>query len=281
MTKPAADGSALTFEQLVQVANRDTAALRNHLWREVAVGQVGADEALDPPQMGALYRSSAAAEHAVVGLDRYGEEIDEVLAGESAGLVVHFVDARRGKADHVDEQRADAAGRIEGEGGEPFGLSDPCPQHCARHLQDPECVGLGVAEIIGQVAALHQKGAGPAAHLLALLREGDLGDLRYGDEKVLFGLVQQMPLMAAIDHAVGHIARDRHVSDRPHIEFPGEARCAAKTKLERKISARDGPVPVPFARRRGSLRGRVADSHVQPPAIEASLLLVTTSRSGQ
>jgi hypothetical protein len=280
MTEPAADGGALTFEQLVQVAHRDATALRDPLWREMAVGQVGADEALDAPQVGALDRGSAAAEHTVVGLDRHGEEIDKVLAGEIAGLVVHLVDARRGKADHVDEQRADAAGGIEGEGGEPFGVSDPCPQHRARYFQDPECVGLGVAEIIGQVAALHQKGAGPAAHLLALLREGDLGAFRYGDQIALFGLVQQMPLMAAVDHAIGDIARDRHVSDRPHIEFSGEARCAAKAKFQRKISPRDGPFPIPFARRRGGLRGRIADSHVQPPAPgNFAPAPVTTSRN--
>src|SRR3984885_11155753 len=98
MTEPAADGGALTFEQLVQVAHRDAAALRDPLWREMAVGQVGADEALDAPQVGALDRGSAAAEHTVVGLDRHGEEIDKVLAGEIAGLVVHLVEARRGKA---------------------------------------------------------------------------------------------------------------------------------------------------------------------------------------
>lgn len=66
-----------------------------------------------PAQMRALDRGGRPAQHALIVLDREGEQVDQMLAGDIAGGIAHFVNKMSRETDHVNEQGADAAGGIQ------------------------------------------------------------------------------------------------------------------------------------------------------------------------
>jgi len=53
----------------------------------------------------------------------------------------------------------------------------------------------------------------PAAHFRAVLSEADFREFGHRDQVAFLAVVQHMALMAAIDEAIGYVARDREIAE--------------------------------------------------------------------
>src|ERR1700737_1156096 len=115
------------------------------------------------------------------------------------------------------------------------------------------------------MATLRQEGARPATHFRAVLGEADCREFGHRDQIAVLAVVQHMALMAAIDEAIGYVARDREIAERPYFQIARKTRCVTKAEFQRKISLGDGLTPIALAYRRSGLRGRIFDSHSQAP----------------
>ena len=129
-----------------------------------------------------------------------------MLARHRPGGLVDFLDASAGEPKRVDEERSDAAAGIELQGGKAFGAGDPCAQDSTGDLQHPQRGRITMAELVGQMAAFDQEGAGATPNVLAVLLEADFGQFGHGDQVALFPLVQEVAFVPPVEQAVRDIA---------------------------------------------------------------------------
>jgi hypothetical protein len=118
-----------------------------------------------------------------------------------------------------------------------------------------------MGELVGQVAALDQEGARPAAHVPAVLAEAHLCAFGHGDEEALLVVLQKVTGVAAVEEAVRDVAGDREVAEAPDLEGTGEGRPGTECQLERKIGPVDRLAPGTLALGRFGVRGRERGSH--------------------
>ena len=123
------------------------------------VAHVAADEGLDARQMRLAHGGVAGGQRALVGLERQHQKVDQLLAHGGARLRAHRVEAVGDQVQHVGEQAARAIGGVELQRAEAVRLADAAAQRLGLDLQHPEIGGLGVAELIGLVAALQDEAA--------------------------------------------------------------------------------------------------------------------------
>ncbi len=56
-----------------------------------------------------------------------------------------------------------------------------------------------MAELVGQMAALDQEGAGTTPNVLAVLLEADFGQFRHSDQVTLLPLAQEMAFVPLVE----------------------------------------------------------------------------------
>ena len=154
-----------------------------------------------------------------------------MLASHRPGGFVNFLDTSAGKPQRVNEERPDTAAGIELQGRETFGAGYPCAQDRAGDLQHPQRGRIAMAELVRQVTALDQEGAGTAPHVLAVLREADFGQFRYRDQVAFFPLVQEMALVPPIEQTVRYIAGYRNGAKRPGAQAAVEFAASDEGKV--------------------------------------------------
>ena len=234
-------------EQLVQIAGRDAAIARDRFGIEGRIAQVPAHEGFDAGQMRRAHGRAAGGERALIGLERQHQEIDELLADHGAHLVGHCIEAVRDQMQHVGEEAAGAVGGIELQRAEAVGPADAPAERLGLDLHDPQIGRLVMAELIRLVAALEDEAARRAVHVLAALREEDLGARRHRDQEMLVALGAEMMRQAAIAQRLGGEARQRDVAQMPVGDLAGKAVGLAEGEVEREIGLGDRLVPVPAA----------------------------------
>jgi len=179
-------------------------------------------------------------QYAFVGFDRHRQEIDQMLARHRPGGLVDFLDASAGKPQRVDEERTDAAAGIELQGRKAFGRI--CVRAGRRwDLQYPERGRITMAELVGQMAALDQEGAGTAPHVLAVLREADFGQFRHGDQVALFRSFRRW--RSCRRRAGVRIWRETETGERPRVQAAAEFAASGEGKVQRKVGLGDDLLP--------------------------------------
>src|SRR5206468_6658314 len=99
---------------------------------------------------------------------------------------------------HVGEEAARTIGGIELQRAEAVGPADASRQRLGLDLHDPQIGRLVMAELVRLVAPLEDEAARRAMHILAALREEDLGARRHRDQEMLVALGAEMMWQAAI-----------------------------------------------------------------------------------
>ena len=119
-----------------------------------------------------------------------------------------------------------------------------------------------MAELIGQMAAFDQEGAGTAPNVLAVLLEADFGQFRHGDQETLFPLVQEVALVPPVEQAVRDIAGYRNGAERPGAQDAAEVTASGEGNVQRKVGFGDDFLPKLPPTVWGNVGGRVSGLHV-------------------
>ena len=245
LADPAPDRGAAGAEQAVQVAGGDAAGAGDAVRRQLRVRQVLADIAFDPRQMRRLHAALLAAQHAVVLLQRQGEQFHDALGQPAMGAGPGFRQALRHHPQHVEQQGADAAAGVEGIGRELLHRADMPAQQRRPHPQHPQLVRRQLGEAIGQVRHLDEELLRPAGQPDPLLLEMQLGPAGEGDQQALVGVGADMAAIANIVDRFRIDPGQRDVAQVPVLQLAPEMVRIARPGVQRKQRRGDRIVPDP------------------------------------
>src|SRR6185437_12333055 len=170
---PLADRLVGVAKELVQIARGDAAGARDQVRIEIDPAEIAARKAFDAAQMRLPDSRGPGSKRAFIRLDGEHEKIDQMTTDHQPRFGRHRIEASRNQAQHVGEQAARTVPGVELYAAEAIGRADAAAQGLGVDLDDPHFGEFGVAELIGLVTAFEEEAAGPAADLLASLREDD------------------------------------------------------------------------------------------------------------
>ena len=94
---------------------------------------------------------------------------------------------------HIREQATGTISRIEFHAAKPIRCSDLLAERFGLNFQYPKICRLGMAELIGLVAAFDNEAAWIAVYVFATLRKIDFRVGRNSDQKMFFAFGKKMP----------------------------------------------------------------------------------------